>query len=142
MKANKVLLSAIVSVAFLVTRGFAKQVHCPENISVKQSLAQPLQGWKESASDMPNRLAGVTFFDGPPEQKASLVYDDEHVIKRKQIATWRFTRQSKIWVSCGYSGSNIELSKALTEGTTSCSVTYNPGITVTGLPSIEEIDCK
>jgi hypothetical protein len=138
----KLLLVAIVFVGSLVTRGFAEEVHCPETISVKQSLAEPVQGWTESTSDMPNLLAGVTFLEGPPEQKASLVYDDEHTVKGKRIATWRFDSQSHIWLSCGYSGSNIVLSRTLTKGTTVCSVTYNPSQTIAGPPLIEKIECK
>ena len=132
----------VVLIGSFMTRGFAEEVHCPETISVKQSLAKPEQGWNESTSDMPNRLAGVTFLDGPPEQKASLVNEGERVVKGKQISTWRFDSQSQIWLSCRYSGSNIVLSRALTRGTTVCSVTYNPRQTIAGLPSIEKIECR
>lgn len=125
-----------------LTRGLAEEMSCPETISVKQSLAKPEQGWTQSTSGMPNRLAGVTFFDGPPEQKASLVNDGESRLKGKQIATWRFASQSQIWLSCVYSGSTIVLSKALKKGTSVCKVTYNPRETIAGLPSIEKIDCK
>jgi hypothetical protein len=126
----------------LVTYGFAEEVHCPETISVKQTLSKPQQGWKEGTSDLPNLLAGVTFFDGPPEEKASLVNDSERRVQGKQIAIWRFGPQSQIWISCGYAGSSIVLSRALTKGSSGCSVTYNPKVTVAGLPSIEKIECK
>lgn len=136
------IAGCIVLVGSFVTCGFAEEVHCPETISVKQSLAKPEQGWKESTSDMPNRLAGVTFLDGPPEQKASLVNEGESLVKGKQIATWRFGSQSQIWLSCRYSGSTIVLSRALAKGTSVCRVTYNPRQTIAGLPSIEKIECK
>ena len=144
MRAIKLLLIAgcVVFIESFVTRGFAEEVHCPETISVKQSLIKPEQGWKESTSDLPNRLAGVTFLDGPPEQEASLVNEGESFVKGKQIATWRFGSRSQIWLSCRYSGSNIVLSRALTEGTSVCSVTYNPRQTIAGLPLIEKIECK
>jgi len=142
MRADKTLLVTIVFIRLLLMRGFAEEIRCPETIAVKQSLARSVEGWQESASDMPNRLAGVTFFDGPPEQKASLVYDSERSVKGKQIATWLFVAKSQIWLTCGYSGSNLILSRILTNGTTSCSVTYDPKLTVAGLPSIEKIECK
>ena len=91
---------------------------------------------------MPNRLAAVTFFDGPPEEKASLVNDSERRAQGKQIATWRFGVKSHIWISCGYSGTNIVLSRALGDGTKQCMVTYNPRQSIAGLPVIEKIDCK
>lgn len=126
----------------LATYGFADEVHCPDTIAVKQNLSKPEPGWKEGMSDLPNLLAGVTFFDGPPEEKASLVNDSERRVQGKQIAIWRFGPQSQIWISCGYAGSNIVLSRALAKGTSGCSVTYNPKVTVAGLPSIEKIECK
>ncbi len=120
----------------------AESLICPDTISVKQSLAKPEQGWKEGRSDLPNRLAGITFFDGPPEQKASLVNDSEKRVNGKQISTWLFTPDSNIWISCEYAGSNIELFRAVPKGTAACSVTYNPKQTVAGRPSVEKIDCK
>lgn len=127
---------------FVATQGFAEEVHCPESISVKQTLAKQEPGWKEGTSDTPIRLAGVTFLDGPPEQKASLVNEEEGVMNGKQIATWRFGAKSQIWLSCRYSGSTIVLSRALPKSTSSCTVTYNPRQTIAGLPLIEKIDCK
>jgi hypothetical protein len=139
------LLLIAVCVVFsgpLATRGLAEEVHCPDTISVKQSLTKPEQGWKETTSDLPNRVSGVTFLDGPPEQRASLVNDAESSVKGKQVATWHFGSQSQIWLSCSYSGSNIVLSRALPKGTSVCSVTYNPRQSVAGLPLIEKIECK
>jgi hypothetical protein len=120
----------------------AAELRCPDTISVKQTLVKPETGWRESPSDLPIRFAGVTFFDGPPEQKASLVNDTESMVKGKRIAVWKFLPQSQIWASCSYSGSNIVLSQALAKGTSKCSVTYIPKETIAGLPTIEKIDCE
>jgi len=140
---NKFQISCcIVCTGLFVMRGFAEEIHCPETISVTQSLAKQEQGWKASTSDTPARLAGVTFLDGPPEQKASLVNDGESRVNGKQIATWRFGAKSQIWLSCRYANSSIVLSRALPKGTAACSVTYNPRETIAGLPSIEKIECK
>jgi|SRR5579862_4444453 len=136
------IVCCFVFVGCFVARGFAEEIRCPETISVKQSLAKQESGWKESTSDMPNRLSGVTFLDGPPEQKASLVNEEESVANGKQLATWRFGTQSQIWLSCRYSGTNVVLSRALPKGTSSCSVTYNPRQTIAGLPLIEKVECK
>lgn len=120
----------------------AAEVHCPETVSVNQSLAKPEPGWKPGTSALPIGLAGVTLFDGPPEQQASLVYDSETMLHGKQIATWRFGPNSDIWLSCQYSGTLIVLSRALPKNTTVCLVTYNPKQTVAGLPLVEKIACQ
>jgi len=120
----------------------AADLHCPDTISVKQTLVKSVPGWRESPSDLPIRFAGVTFFDGPPGQKASLVYDSESTVKGKQIAVWKFDARSQIWLACSYSGSNIVLSRALAKGTSKCTVTYNPKETIAGLPVVEKIDCE
>lgn len=136
------LLEAAGLLALAGSFALAEDVRCPETISVKQRLAKPEQGWQEGIADMPIRLAGVTFYDGPPEQKASLVYDGKRRLKGRRIATWRFGPQSRIWISCGYAGTTIVLSRPLAGGVSECSVTYDPGQTVAGLPSIEKMDCK
>jgi hypothetical protein len=131
-----------VSAGSFAARGFAEEVRCPETIAVKQNLAKPEPGWKESLSDMPNRLAGVTFFDGPPEEKASLVYDAESLVKGKRITRWHFGPQSQIWLSCRYVDSSVVLSRALMKGTSECQVTYDPSVTTAGLPLVEKTECK
>lgn len=122
--------------------GLAAELHCPGNISVKQSLVNKEPGWREGASETPILLAGVTFFDGPPEQKASLVYDSETLLKGKQVAVWRFGSQSQIWISCRYSGTTVVLSQPLSKSTSTCKVTYNAKQTIDGLPVIERIECE
>jgi hypothetical protein len=129
-------------VGLSATVGIAAEERCPESISVKQTLVKPEPGWQPGTSDLPIRLAGVTFFDGPPEEKASLVNDSESIVKGKQVAVWRFGPQSQIWLSCRYASSNIVLSRALTKGTSTCRVTYIPKQTIAGLPAIEKIECE
>jgi len=86
----------------------------------------------------------ITFFDGPPEENASLVNDSTSRIGGKDIATWRFgaSRVRPLWVACGYSGTSISLARNLPTNIRSCSVTYNPRQQVGGLPLIEQINCK
>jgi hypothetical protein len=117
---------------------------CPATITVNQQLAKPVTGWKAGEDNMPHRLASVTFFDGPPEENASLVYDKLTRTAGKQIGTWRFGKNNKRtqWLSCGYAGTSITLSKSLPAGITSCSVTYDLGRQVSGRWLIERIDCK
>jgi hypothetical protein len=91
----------------------------------------------------PNQLASVTIFDGPPQELASLVPDQTHV-KGRVLASWQLTPNAgrQYWLACGYSGTRITLARALPGEIRSCSVTYDPKVTLDGLPSIERIACK
>jgi hypothetical protein len=142
MRPVNLIAACIAILGSSVGPALAGEVHCPETVSVNQSLAKPEPGWKPGTAALPIILAGVTLFDGPPEQQASLVYDRETLLHGKQVATWRFGPNSGIWLSCQYSGTVIVLSRALPKNTTVCSVTYNPKQTVAGLPLVEKIACQ
>jgi len=142
MRTTLLIPGCFCAAALFVAAGSAAELHCPDTISAKETLVKAEQGWKESRSDLPIRFAGLTFFDGPPEQKASLVNDTESMVKGKRIAVWKFGPQSRIWISCSYSGSSIVLSRPLAKGTSKCTVMYIPKQTIAGLPAIEKIDCE
>jgi len=91
----------------------------------------------------PNLLASVTLFDGPPQELASLV-PDETKVKGRVLASWQLTPNPgrQYWLACGYSGTRITLARALPKDLRTCSVTYDPAVTLDGLPSIERIACK
>jgi hypothetical protein len=117
---------------------------CPATIRVRQELSAPVAGWTPMQNDAPVQLAGITFYDGTPAERASLVYDQMTKVDRKQIASWRFAADAAhaIWVSCNYSGTTVELTRSLPSQTTSCEVTYDPQQQISGLPRIEKITCK
>jgi len=86
----------------------------------------------------------VTFFDGPPDDQASLVYDDFAKEKDSSIATWQLPRNPRgYWIKCSYSNTTLELARSLPEATASCQVTYSRAATSgQGLPLIERIACQ
>ena len=122
----------------------ADSITCPEAINTRQALIASVPGWTPMLDDTPHGLSGVTFYDGPPSEKASLVYDQITHGKSEQIATWRFVPPTgrPIWMACSYAGTGIELTKTLPPKTTSCSVTYDPQQSIAGLPVIRKITCK
>src|SRR5450755_2942145 len=130
-------LTAIVAVASIVSP--CAVVSCPDSIAVEQKLVRNIAGWTPRVDDTPIRLAGVTFFDGPPEQQASLVYQRETNSKGNRSATWSFDATSNrlIWITCSYSGTNIVLSQPLPKATSQCLVMYNMRQRIAGLPLIE-----
>ena len=94
--------------------------------------------------DAPHNLAGITFYDGPPAEKASLVYDRMQRSKGEQTATWSFApqQQRQAWVACSYSGTAMELSRALPPRIATCAVTYDTQQQVAGLPLIKKVSCR
>jgi hypothetical protein len=119
-------------------------VGCPDRIDVRQELTGSVEGWTAILDDTPHRLAGITFYDGPPKDNASLVYDQRTKAAEKEIAKWQFlpARDRQIWLACSYAGTAIVLAKALPAKTSTCSVTYNPRQLIAGFQVIEKIDCK
>lgn len=137
------LLSLCMGPGSAFCRG-AEPVNCPSTIAVRQELTSPVAAWTPWLNDAPHQLAGITFYDGPLAEKASLVYDQTTRAKGEEIATWRFTPQKdrQIWVACGYTGTAIELTRALPPGTNTCSVAYYRQQLVAGLPLIKRILCR
>jgi len=109
---------------------------CPPKVNVTQQLAAPLPDWTVTPDGLPNQLAGIIFFEGPPEQKASLAPDKE----TKTQSTRYFTKPS--WIACHYSGTSLMLARALPKNTHSCTASYYHDQSVDGLPAIQKIDCK
>src|SRR5262245_36746231 len=74
---------------------------CPEAIKVEQRVAEAPQGWEAGFSDLKPQIAMVTFFDGPPAERASLKYDTELKLKGNWVATWTFASNSRgYWIQC------------------------------------------
>ena len=121
----------------------AQETYCPESISVEQTVAKIPEGWTVRQDEAASTLEGITFYSGPPEEKASLVYDQR--TKRNGLAygVWHFQPKSShpIWLSCRYSSTRVLLAKQLPAETSECTVTYDPKVTVSGSLEIRKIDC-
>jgi hypothetical protein len=121
----------------------AQEIYCPESISVEQTVATIPEGWTVRQDEAASTLEGITFYSGPPEEKASLVYDQW--TKRNGLAygVWRFQPKSShpIWLSCRYSSTRVLLAKQLPAETSECTVAYDPKVTVSGSLEIRKIDC-
>jgi hypothetical protein len=136
------VLAAIIWTAYASR---AQEIVCPDTVTVEQKLSPPIEGWKGSVSDTPNRFINVMIYDGPPEQMASLVPTKQGRLGNKEFATWDLRPISKpareSWISCFYDGTNAVLSRPLPKDVTECTVTYNPR--QKGGPGyVERISCK
>jgi len=121
----------------------ADAVRCPPTIEVKQRLAVPVPGWSVISEEPPHQLAGLTFFDGKPEEKASLAPDKQAKVNGKTVASWTFEASGRpIWVACRYSSTDAVLTRELPKNIRTCLITYATTETIAGLPVIEKVDCK
>ncbi len=122
----------------------AQTAACPDTIAVRQELKEKMTGWEPFTNDIPLRLAYLTFYDGPPREKASLVNDSSKKEAGIETATWHFTRNPgrHIWVACSYSGTAIALVRELPAAVSSCTVTYNSRQHIAGMPQVEKFACK
>jgi hypothetical protein len=141
---HRVLSLCALCVIFLSTPCRAQPGVCPEKITVHQQLAEPLPGWIPKLDDAPNKLAEITFYDGEPEQKASLVNDSVTRTGTTETAIWHFKpgQDRQIWLSCSYSRTAVLVTQSLPRKTSTCSVAYDPRQTVAGLPLIVQTTCK
>jgi hypothetical protein len=122
----------------------ADSVRCPPTITTRQELTATPAGWKPMLDDTPHDLAGITFYDGPPAEKASLVYDRMDRGNAVQSAIWTFAakKDRPIWLTCSYAGTTVQLARSLPPQTTNCTVAYDPKEHVAGLPAIKKISCR
>ena len=140
----RLLLISMLMLSCCAVAHAADSATCPSTITTKQELTSSVSGWTSSLDKTPHDLAGVTFFDGPPSENASLVYDRMQRGKGQQTAVWTFAtkKDRPIWLTCSYSGTAIQLSRSLPPQITTCSVVYDAQEHVAGLPAIKKIDCR
>jgi hypothetical protein len=122
----------------------ADSAACPATITTRQQLTSQVAGWTPTTDDTPHNLAGITFYDGPPSEKASLVYDKITRGRGEQTATWSFDPNGErhTWIACRYAGTSIQLTRQLPPHTTMCTVVYDTQQHLDGEPVIKNIVCK
>jgi hypothetical protein len=119
----------------------AADVQCPRTVQVRQVAIEAPAGWTAAVGPATVALSHVTFFDGKPEEEASLVYDRMIAGRTTNRAEWNFSPGSHIWLACSYTGTSIVLSKELT-GVSRCVVVYRREKQASGLPQIDRIYCR
>jgi hypothetical protein len=105
------------------------QVACPPNISVEQKAAAPNE-WSVDYSKAQAALSSATIFEGPPEELASLKYDDERTTKDEVIQTWELPVSERgYWIVCGYTRTTAQLRRKLPGDIRACEVALEKGVT-------------
>jgi len=116
---------------------------CPDTIKVEQRITDLPPAWEAGLSDARPGLMMVTFFDGPPAERASLKYDSELRLKGNWVATWTFAANAHgYWIQCVYENTTVVLSRRLPETVRTCNVTYERSTTAAnGLPLVKAVSC-
>lgn len=127
------------TVATLGTLALAEPIACPPSISVKEALDKTApEPWAARFDASSRALAGVSFFDGDPNDQRSIApVRDSPLAGRDRVATWRFgTSSVPVWLVCRYLDSGATLSRPLPTTYRECRATYGAG----GI--IKAIDCR
>ena len=118
-------------------------VSCPMAIEVEEKLVAPQPGWTEGQSGLPTELAGISVFDGPPEELAELVPDDGAHAGDMRSDIWNLPRNDRgYWLTCRYSSTTVTLTRQLPATVTRCEAVYEKGIHfVGGDPVVRSTAC-
>ena len=123
---------------------FGADVTCPPSMDTRQQASSPPAEWTVSRDDGASHLAGITIYDGPPSEQASLVYDNRTSGKGTWAAVWTFPAgpPRPYFLACSYEGTKLILSRQLPAATKECRVVYKSHETVAGLPAIVSVACR
>ena len=137
------MLTALLALAVLAAAPSPSLVDCPRTIAVEQKPVAPPADWSATDDGSPHRLTGNTFFDGPPAELASLVYDEEAPTGKEWTGVWHFAANPRgYWIACTYSGTSIVLSRRLPAEVKVCRVTYEQESREGPVGDIKKIDCR
>ena len=121
---------------------WAAEPNCPTTLVVEQTLKQTPEGWIQGRSDIPQRLSGITIFEGDPKELASLIGEQRKTSKNTMISTWRFVPGAQYWISCTYSGTRITLSRPIPFSYRALVITYGMNVSIDGLPEIKKTEWR
>jgi hypothetical protein len=105
---------------------------CPPSIAVEQKASAPDQ-WSVDYSKDKGVLSSITIFEGPPQEQASLKYDDERTAKDEIIEVWKLPKSERgYWMQCGYANTTAQLSRKLPDAISSCKAVLEKGVSYGG----------
>jgi hypothetical protein len=122
----------------------AAESACPQTIAVAQSASAPAPDWTVTYSGYETAVAGVTIFDGPPAQQASLVPDNEKTSGDDVIQTWQLAKSDRgYWLQCNYANTTAQIVRRLPAGVSRCDVTYDHNVRFGGGGNVvKDVTCK
>ena len=117
---------------------------CPATVAVEQKASAPAPDWTVSYSGHETAVAGVTIFDGPPTEQASLVPDSEKTVGDNIIQVWELPKSGRgYWLQCNYANTTVQISRRLA-GVTRCDVVMDHNMRFGGGGGnvVKSVNCK
>jgi hypothetical protein len=117
---------------------------CPATVVVEQRASAPSADWTVSYSGYETAVAGVTIFDGPPAEQASLVPDKEKNLGDSIIQVWQLPKSARgYWLQCNYANTTAQIARRL-EGVTRCDVVSDHNMRFGGGGGyvVKSVNCK
>ncbi len=143
---KRVILNMVaVACAIAVPQLACAQTTCPPALAVEQKASAPSPDWTVTYSSYPTAVAGVTIFDGPPAEQASLVPDNERTIQDTVIQTWKLIKSDRgYWLQCEYANTTAQIYRQLPSNVTRCDVSYERNVRFggEGRRVIKSVVCK
>ena len=117
---------------------------CPATVTVEQRASAPAPDWAVTYSGYQTAVAGVTIFDGPPAEQASLVPDTEKPSGDNIIQIWQLPKSDRgYWLQCNYANTTAQISRRLPASVSRCDVVYNHNTHFAGGGDVVKIvNCK
>ena len=118
-------------------------VGCPMKVEVKQALATPQSGWTAGLDKLPTEAAGVSVFEGPPEELADLVPDDGKDAADTRSDIWNLPQSDRGYrLVCRYANTTVILSRQLPATVSRCEAVYERQQTFAGgAPIVRSVKC-
>jgi hypothetical protein len=117
---------------------------CPATIVVEQRASAPGPDWAVTYSGYETAVAGVTIFDGPPAEQASLVPDNEKTVGDNIIQAWQLPKSERgYWLQCNYANTTAQISRRLSANVTRCEVVLDHSMHFGGGGNVvKSVNCK
>ena len=118
---------------------------CPPTLAVEQKASAPSTDWTVSSSGYNTALAGVTIFDGPPANQASLLPDGEQTTSDMVFQTWKLGKNDAgYWLECDYANTTAQIYERLPASVSRCEVSYERNVRFggEGRRVVKSVRCK
>jgi hypothetical protein len=117
---------------------------CPATVTVEQRASPPAPDWAVTYSGYQTAVAGVTIFDGPPAEQASLVPDSEKPSGDNIIQIWQLPKSDRgYWLQCNYANTTAQISRRLPASVSRCDVVLNHNQRFSGGSYVvKSVNCK
>jgi len=135
-------IALLAALLLLTVSCWAAEPNCPAALVVEETLKQSPEGWTQGRGDIPQRLSGITIFEGDPKELASLIGEQRKTSKNTMISTWRFAAGTQYWISCTYSGTRVTLSRPIPSNYRALVITYDMNVSIDGAPEIKKTEWR